>query len=381
MLVSSISLNTINYAKPQKINNVVQPSFGAFKLKNDIIELRYKTILKKALSNFKNLSISEYKLLSDKEKNAIRAILRTQNYEIYKQETEQHNFAAEAIRQNLDSEYGEGNYTVITIGRSLATISKSLAARIGEDRVKNLPMSEISYFSRFTSVDEYQNYIDRLKRKYNKNDLLDFLSKMQLSREKINNTNHKYIIMDYSISGDSIKSAYALLTQDEILGNKNYNISYSSINELLPPDPISSKVLSCLCCQDYKEYSPIGKCVNLKKSDLDRAMNYLKFYNHQRIKDTQLFIFSLYDSFYNSDKNYTDKNLLINNESYEAKKAKFNRDFFMDFCKLASLYIKYPNNFDLEDLLKMQKGYYISNSNKYYEIFRPKFFEIIKSYQ
>ena len=381
MYIPSININNINYARPQLRNNVAQPSFGAFKLKDDIIELRYKMILKKALSKFKNLSISEYKLLTDKEKSVMRAILKTQNYEIYKQETEQHNFAAEAIRQNLDKEYGKNNYTVITIGRSLASISKALAARIGEDRVKNLPMSEISYFSKFTSVEDYQYYIDRLKRKYNKNDLLDFLSKMQLSKEKINNTDHKYIIMDYSISEDSLRSAYALLTQDEILGNKNYNISYSPINELLPPHLMTSKVLSCLCRQDYKEYSPIGKCVNLKKSDLNRAMNYLNFYNAQRIKDTQLFIFSLYDSFYNSDKNYIDKNLLINNESYEEKKAKLKRDFFMDFCKLASLHIKYPSNSNLEDLLKMQQGYYISNSNNYYKIFRPKFFETIKSFQ
>ena len=83
MLISSISVNNVNYAnyaKPQRINYMAQPSFGAFRFKSDILELRHNFILKKALPKFRNLTIGEYKLLSIKEKQAIRAILKTQNY-------------------------------------------------------------------------------------------------------------------------------------------------------------------------------------------------------------------------------------------------------------------------------------------------------------
>lgn len=380
MLVSPISTNNINYAKPQKINNMAQPSFGAFNLKSDILELKHSLTLKKALPKFKNLSIAEYKLLTDKEKNAIRAILKTQDYKIYKSITEEHNFAAEAIRQNLNEKYGEGNYTVITIGRSLATISKSLATRIGEGRVKTIPLSEISYYSNFSTIEEYLNYIERLKRRYNKEDLQDFLSKMQLSKEKINNTDHNYIIMDYSVTGDTLKSVYAILTQDEILANKNYNISYASINELLPINAMTTKILSNLYNHDYKVYSPIGKCINLEKIDLNKAINYLKSCKSEKLKNIQLLIFSLYDSFFNDDKNYINENLLVDKESSESQNAKFNKDYFMDLCKLSNLCVKYPRNDKLKDLYKMQKKYCLNNKNEYYEIFRPKFFEIIKAF-
>lgn len=384
MYISSININNTCYTKSQLRNNNAQLSFCACKLKTDVLELKQGRILKMALEKFKNLSLAEYKALTDEEKCSLRKALNLP--EIFtnfypKDYTEQHNFAAESVKQNLDEMYGEGNYTVITVGRSLSTIGKSLAARIGEDNVINLPVSGISFFTDIITTNEYTRLINSLNEKCKKEDLVDFLIKNQLSKQQINNSDHMYVLMDYSVTGQSLQSVYTLLTQDDIWG-KGDNITYLSINEVLPDKhQMTPKIISNLYNENYKECSPVAKCYNLTKKNLKDSMNYLNFYSDKAAKKVQLFIFSLYDSYFNKDDKYSDENLVIDKNSYDAQKYKFKRDYFIDLCKLLDLSLKYQQDLALTDLLKIQRPYNVCNRVEYYQHFRPKFFETIKSYQ
>ncbi len=339
MYIYSININNRIETKPTQNQKLAQPAFGSFRLKSDILELRQNQNFKKGLNKFRNLTLSEYKSLSDTEKIAMRnRILFTKaaEYSHFKDFTEQHSFASEAIKQNLDNEYGENNYTVIMIGRSLATIGKALGAKIGEKRVKFLPMSDFSFLSELKNPNDYINFINAINNKCNKKDLKNFLAQNDLTKEKVEESKHKYIIMDYIFTGDSLKSAYALLTQDDILGNKNNNLTYISINELLPEkQEISDKILSNLYHEYYKMYSHIGTSHNLTKNKLNNAIRYTNFYSNSQIEEMKLFIFALYDEIFNKIEKFANDNLLIdkNSSSYQENKSK--REAFKTICENA----------------------------------------------
>lgn len=339
MYISSININSRIETKAKLNQKLAQPTFGSFRLKNDFIEIRQNQNFKKGLNKFKNLTLSEYKSLSDTEKIAMRnRILFTKpaEYSHFKDFTEQHDFASEAIKQNLDIEYGENNYTVIIIGRSLATIGKALGAKIGENRVKFLPMSGFNFISEIKQPSDYINFINAINSKYEKKDLKKFLEQNSLTKENIEKSEHKYIIMDYAYTGDSLKSAYALLTQDDILGNKNNNITYISINELLPEkQEISYKILSNLYHEYYKMYSHIGTSHYLTKNKLNNAIKYTSFYSNSQIEDMQLFIFSLFDEIFNNKERYANSNLLIDKNYSNYQKNKSKREAFKAICENA----------------------------------------------
>lgn len=106
----------------------------------DKVEFSKETSLNSGLGKLQEINKAEYESLTEVEKASLRKRLEelkdTNIKKHYKEEVKLHHFAAEAIKTVFDKEYGEGNYVVITVGRSLSSIGKMLAMKIGEENVK-----------------------------------------------------------------------------------------------------------------------------------------------------------------------------------------------------------------------------------------------------
>ena len=118
-------------------------SFGCFRkiLKNDLFQFSLSP-LDRAMSKLHNISKAEYDVLSEVEKAALREKIETSKGVLLNSTVQKdinyHHFATESIKKVFDKQYGEGNYVVVTIGRSLSSISKLLEMKIGSENVKNI---------------------------------------------------------------------------------------------------------------------------------------------------------------------------------------------------------------------------------------------------
>ena len=214
-------------------NNTYKQNFnGKFKSPLDIEDtyslLRYKLWYNEKFPNkygkkaalllnlIKNMTGIEYLNLTEKQKyildrvtpNVIEHDANT-NYEL-----------ACSLKTYLKERYGEfKNYTILSIGRSLASCCETLR-NMGAN-IKFLPMSGLRdrSFSCVTEegVSAYGKY----------------LSSIGLTKEQIlNNPTHKYIMMDYTSSGTSLRKAHEFLTWEELLSDAP-NIETLSTEEAL----------------------------------------------------------------------------------------------------------------------------------------------------
>ena len=241
MQISSVSsyknyLNNSPSVDRKKFSGV---SFCAAEISNkDVIEFDNERILfNKALSKLNYINKEEYDSLTEQEKKILSKKLSKLQGAGYKQEIKEdielHQFAAEAIKKVLDAEYKRGNYVVITIGRSLSSISKLLEMKIGKENVKNIPMSSLRRFYVIgDSYDEFEDVTKNINKLKGIENFKAYLNKLGLSRQKINNSKKHYIIMDYTASGASLQGAYTVLTSDKLLGNDKRNIITASIADI-----------------------------------------------------------------------------------------------------------------------------------------------------
>ena len=186
---------------------------------------------------------------------------------------------AERVKTKFDNLFGENNYMVIAVGRSIASVAETLGFMGNESKI--LPMSELSYRlpQNIPDKDVYKQYLD----------------KIGLTKELIqNNPEKKFVLMDYAVSGDSLDTAKEFLELPEFLG-KSENFISREINHYIP----SFKVKNLLYYERFKNFAPIGKLPLDKLKDVfqqadSTTSNEGRFNICQYIR--KLFLFNVLDS-------------------------------------------------------------------------------------
>lgn len=308
----------------------------------DKLELGNISPLESGLAKLDKITKEEYNSLTEQEKNALRSYCSTlTNYDHSLEiDLESHYFITNIVKTIMDKQFGEGNYVIIPVGRSLSSIGKLLELQIGKDNVKNIPLSNIrQYFAR--AEQGFESNVDAINR-FTSNvgfeDYKKYLSSIGLSRKAVENSNKNYVIVDYRYTGNSLEAAYNILTSDELLGNAKQNIHAVSINEILNSLGFVSDnltiskiftVIDDLESTRYKEYSFVGKLLG-ELEDLDSAINYKDYVKKtcenydEVIKKTKSFGFLLLDTeFSGKEKPYQDALSFINYSSiYPSQKRK-----------------------------------------------------------
>lgn len=143
------------------------------------------------------------------------------------------------VKKKFDDRYGENNYTIIAVGRSIASVAETLNFIGGEALV--IPLSELRHYlpSQIPDIDLYRQYLD----------------KIGLTKEKIReNPDKKFILMDYAVSGDSLMTAREFLEKPDLLGKSDNFFDYE-INYIIK----SLKALQLFYYERFKNFAPVGK--------------------------------------------------------------------------------------------------------------------------
>lgn len=354
-----------------------------------------KSLLESALAKLRKITLSEYKSLTKEEILALRSeISSIKNHntgvEVLNQDIKMHHYITEAIKQSFDKEFGVGKYVVIAIGRSLSSISKLLGLKIGEQNVKNIPMSHLTIIDTQGANQLQEWATERESIAYKK-----YLESIGLTRQAVEDSNKTYVIMDYAFSGKSLKNAYKILTSDSFLGNKNRNITTVSTQEILPlhyPDERTQLALD-LQRSSYKYYSFVDKINIFDEKSLARSVDFNRFCSsEQQLKLRRLFGFGILDSMQNSDRKNLYQNLEFkisprfypgqNKKRWLTEVTQYKKDLFEDDYELekALSRVRQDNNPKLEDkiislLLEIRK--YPPEPMFYYRSLRPQILKIV----
>ena len=213
-------------------------------------------------AKFRDFSIQEYKKLSPQEINSINSHINELYSSVFDEILKYHDIAAEYLKNNLDSAFGRDKYVVIPIGRSLSSIGKCLGYKIGEDNVKNMPMSTASRF------------LDIERRHENFNAFRQYLDSIGLSQKEIETSDKTYIFTDFCHTGASILGVERLFNY-KIWGKHN-NVRFVNILDLLrdnSSDKINNDIfvnnlIDMLHNRDFKLYSFVKPCQNLANTQL-----------------------------------------------------------------------------------------------------------------
>lgn len=158
----------------------------------------------------------------------------------------------------FDNLYGADNYTLMIIGRSMATIGETVGL-LGRD-VKLLPMSGLSNGlpANIKNVDVYRKYLESIGLTKN------FIEK---------NPNRKFILLDFVSSGESLENAHKFLSRPDLLGNPA-RLGTASTQEVLNENNFLLDVYMRLLfmCSQLKAYSPVRR---LELNNLDKVFESL----------------------------------------------------------------------------------------------------------
>ena len=167
--------------------------------------------------------------------------------------------ATDCVKDSLNKKYGEGNYVVIPVGRSLSALCKCLGYKIGEDKVKPLPMSSAGRFLHEVKCDEDINLLKK------------YLKSVDLTKRKVRKSDKHFIFMDYCHTGNSLKGVKTLFESDDMWGHLD-NVHFEDVMKLLPKaedvkeiggipseDFLNNFELD-LCRSRYKKYSVVKDC-------------------------------------------------------------------------------------------------------------------------
>ena len=293
---SFINSNISNSQECTAVRNNYSPSFTSL-LPTKLFEHKTEKILKK----LKDFSIDEYNTLSNDEKNILRLRYKIhflpfqhQNIgygkKIYNSSPKYikkfansaeiiHSGAADEIKESLDNIYGEGKYTVVTIGRSVSSIGKVLGYKLGEDSVLNIPMSSASRF--MSEKNRKCENLDFLKK---------FLDEKGINKKMLSNPDMQIVLVDYSNRGYSLEGALDLF-QKELYPQYKDRISAESVVPLISNPNLRAHVDNNLTYSTFKNFSFVGKCENM--SNIYSALNCLS----DKKEFDKLFLFKLLDDF------------------------------------------------------------------------------------
>lgn len=301
--------------RPQKIsplNFAKKISYPSFKSIKGVDSIGFGNIspLQSGLAKLDKINKAEYDSLTDAEKLALRTASTDASGEaIFKSEEEvrehvkKHFFTAEAIRTLMDDQFGEGNYVLIPIGRSLSSIGKLLSFQIGEENVKNIPMSDMERYYSYDTIESYNDNFDAFLNRPGIDILKKYLCSIGLDKEHIENSGKEYIIIDYCYTGKSLDATYRILTGNELLGNKNKNIHKVPINLIFMNiknnfrDSLSviSSIMNDFEESNFKPYSTVARLEG-RLDYIDSATDYKKFlFKEKDINLYKLFGFKLLD--------------------------------------------------------------------------------------
>ena len=230
----------------------------------------------------KNMSGIEYLNLTQKQKNILDKV--TPNF--IKEDADTNYDLACSLKTYFQENYGDfKDFTILSIGRSLASCCEALK-HMGAN-IKFLPFSNLRYRS-FGGVTEegVSAYIK-------------YLSSIGLSKEQIiNNPTHKYIIMDYTSSGESLRRAYEFLTWPELLSDA------PNIEKLSSDEALDFSQNLTLSGQTLKRYSPIERLEVNELENVFKASEPYKYdfhhykdsYDHLCTKLFKLRMFEILDN-------------------------------------------------------------------------------------
>lgn len=286
---------------------------------------------KAALDKLQKITKEEYLSLTQNDKELLRKKVEKTSFlenikTVNSDETVAlHEFCANSIKKVLDKKYGEGNYVAVPIGRSLSSIGKALSLKIGEENVKNIPMSILENFY-FPNDESGKKAIDEFSKTKGFEDFKKLLDSMGLSRDAVLNSDKQYVLLDYTSSGISLEAAFRILNSKEFFGNKKCNLCATSLNKILnivemPKDKdlhaIKDKVSKVypnvkndgqilpklISDSRFKPLSLIGK-TKYDFSNIPAAADYRKIYETrpESIEKRKLFGFALLDSFHTRTK-------------------------------------------------------------------------------
>ena len=299
-----MNIDKLNSINPQIINygrrNATTKKEVAFGAANPVTYIP-DSFIKNPWAKLKNFTIEEYKKLTEKEIELIKKDIKKAYFADIDADVKFHDIITSAIKTTLDGKFGEGNYVIIPLGRSISSIGKSLGYKIGEENVKQIPMSQAGRFSK--------GYLETCAEDFD--GFMKYLESIGLSKKEIETSGKTYIITDYCCSGESLCGAERLLKSDKIWGNQPNVIARnitglmdkslfpfrdklglkSILYSMLPSRYSSESTLESLLAQSaYKCYSLVNKCDDLSKT----AQAVIKPENYS--KETKSFLFKLLDS-------------------------------------------------------------------------------------
>ncbi len=146
---------------------------------------------------------------------------------------------AEKVKNYLDNLYGRDNYTLIAVGRSLATVAETVKLLGGDAKIIPLSQMRHSLPKEIKDTDVYKKYLDHVG-----------LSRKDLT----NNAKRKYILMDFAVSGMSLENTEQMLKNENFLGNLQ-NLTRIELNTI----PGISKTKDLFYFERFKHFSPVGK--------------------------------------------------------------------------------------------------------------------------
>jgi len=154
-------------------------------------------------------------------------------------------YASEKVKAELDKQFGENNYVIIAIGRSISSIAETLG-NMGVDTkiipISGLRNSEVNDINK-DSLHIYKTFL-----------VQKGLSKTDLRK----NADKTYILMDYAYYGRTLDRVEQLLRKNELLGDAKNLISLK-INDILGEDFNQKHYRTLFQYSRFKDYSFVGK--------------------------------------------------------------------------------------------------------------------------
>ena len=269
MKISFIPPTIANIYANNRYNFPKEVSYNTPALKCD---LKSDTFVKKPSFTANKYTIDWYKEITPDKKNIIKQraneyIYNNPEYLHYEKPfnhvLQYNDITANCIKDTLNNRYGEGNYVVIPIGRSLSSIGKDLGYKIGENNVKSLPMTNAGRFLELEKCNEDFSL------------LTNYLDSIDLSKENVKKSNKQYIFIDYCCSGRSLQGAKNLFESDKMWGKLD-NVHFENLFDILPKAKPDLKIEGIpsdeflknleldLLHSRYKKYAVVKDCPQFK---------------------------------------------------------------------------------------------------------------------
>lgn len=287
-------ITAANRIENQKASNIhfekiVQDSFRrqsySEKIQNSQSAPNAGEIAHNIMKSFDEFSPECYKILSPEEIRAMRSkiTLITANKAEITAET------GTLLKNYFDKKYGQGNYTFISIGRSLGTIAQYMKYS-GAD-AKCIPLSGLSQMTLTVAEDIVYNKRFQEYKKY----LYEVFGKP----EELKQSKKTYIVSDYCFTGSTLKIAEKIISH-RLTGLKSRKIKYFSVEKIfekiaiqnnMEPQKIEiiDKYLNSACQQEFDIFAPI---LRLDWEDLGNVRDSL---NPPKTESRKMFQFCLSD--------------------------------------------------------------------------------------